>query len=105
MLKERFNILKKLFFVVGLASAGVAFACQEPDKSLGAYDALIYLGGECQGSIQLRDAGLRKYALPFDWTVASCNQVSELLEQKFDHFLDKGNLELVRHAMASRTMY
>lgn len=82
--------------LIGALLVGATAHCMSPESE--PFDNVVYLGGDCQGAYQLYHNGLRQAAFPFDWTVASCNDVSQLLLTKFDGFMQKGNLELVRHA-------
>lgn len=93
------NLKLVLFGLLSFASSMV-FGCLQPEnqKFLGNYKALFALGGDCQLAWQLRLNKLRDTALPFDSLVAPCDSVSQALEQKFDHFLERGNLEAVKNA-------
>ncbi len=59
------------------------------------YDALINLGGDCQLAYQMKEHGLREYALPFDWLITPFDSLYKILENRFDGFLDIDNFELV----------
>lgn len=59
------------------------------------FDALIPLGGDCQLAHQMRINGLRKYALPLDWSISCPEALIKVLENKFHNYLNKENLEFV----------
>lgn len=63
-------------------------ASDDDDKSLDKRLLFVSLGTNCEPALQLRDAGHRKAAFPFDWLVtASGERLAELLDRDFDDFL------------------
>lgn len=60
------------------------------------YDLICSLGANCSAAHQLRYRGLRKFALPFDWTAMKEDEclykLSEGFENNFEKFLLKENL-------------
>lgn len=66
------------------------------------FDALIPLGGDCQLAHQMRVNGLRKYALPLDWSISSPEALIKILDNKFHNYLNKENLEFVENFTENR---
>lgn len=98
---KNISIQYKLVLISLLSFASsMVFGCLQPEnqKFLGNYKALFALGGDCQLAWQLRLNKLRDTALPFDGMVAPCDSVSQALEQKFDNFLERGNLQAIKNA-------
>jgi hypothetical protein len=55
------------------------------------YDAIINLGGDGQVAHEMDIHGIRQYALPFDKLILSCDSLNQLLENKFEGWLQKDN--------------
>lgn len=83
--------------LIGLYSSIVfnCFAAEQYPIQVQPYDAIINLGGDCQPSYQMYQNGLRKYALPFDSLITPCDSLLKIIEEQFDDFLNKENLELI----------
>lgn len=57
---------------------------------------VVSLGTHCMASLILRNAGLKRYSLPFDWIHATPGMVRHVLETDFSDFLPPEGQE--RHA-------
>jgi hypothetical protein len=60
------------------------------------YDVCIGLGSCCQTAYQLCRLGYRTKSMPFDWLVLTYESLYQLMEKRFDKFLNKEDLELHR---------
>ncbi|MFB7815323.1 DUF1796 family putative cysteine peptidase [Paenibacillus chitinolyticus] len=61
----------------------------------GKYDLIYSLGGNCTPSIQLKRMNLRSFSGVFDWMVSELEDVSGVLENRFQGFMEPGNLKAV----------
>lgn len=62
----------------------------------GAYDIIIGLGSWCGPSIFLWRRQLRRFSLPLDWMISkSVTDVTRLLENRFEGFMDLGQLRKI----------
>lgn len=53
------------------------------------YDNFISIGFFCSVALELERVGLRSSSSPFDWLICSVEGMSNLIKNKFDHFLDE----------------
>lgn len=61
---------------------------------------LIPIGLDCWVAHPLRDWGVRKHALPFDWNVSPLDSIAEIISTDFAHFMDYEDL---RFSVPKRT--
>lgn len=61
---------------------------------------IISFGTHCLSSIILKNAGLKKYSLPFDWLFSSPELVLDCLRDDFAKFLDRGHYRSVTQRRA-----
>lgn len=62
----------------------------------GSYDVIVSLGSACNPALQLRRHNLRTFSGPLDWSVSlSLSDVSRLLKNKFDGFMELKNMCLI----------
>ncbi|MFD2612387.1 DUF1796 family putative cysteine peptidase [Paenibacillus gansuensis] len=68
-------------------------------RSLSSYKDIISLGSSCQTAYQLRRLQLRTFAGPVDWNITqSAAGLIRLLEQRFQHFMDPGQVQMIGRA-------
>ncbi|GJE71249.1 DUF1796 family putative cysteine peptidase [Methylorubrum podarium] len=59
------------------------------------YDLIVSLGSACDPAAHLRQRGLRKYSMPFDWVVTNTIPiVSRVIANDYEEFMDFKNLTL-----------
>jgi hypothetical protein len=62
----------------------------------GSYDVIVSLGSACNPAMNLRRHNLRSFSGPLDWKVSiSLSDVSRLLKNKFDGFMELKNMCLL----------
>ena len=61
----------------------------------GNYDAIYALGFNCLPSIQLEKNKLRPFAGVIDWMFSDLSDVSYLMQNRFEHFMERSNLQVV----------
>jgi hypothetical protein len=60
------------------------------------YDVIVSLGSSCSPAMQLRRHNLRRFSGPLDWSVSlTLSDVSRLLKNKFDGFMEIKNMRLL----------
>lgn len=53
---------------------------------------LIPIGLDCWGAHPLRDWGVRKHALPFDWNVSPLDSIADIIRTDFTNFMEYEDL-------------
>ena len=69
------------------------------------YDEHVSLGGTCRVSLKLKEKGFRKGSYPFDWIVISLSQLTDMLENDFDGWVDRDNMVHLQGEWYENTRY
>jgi len=69
------------------------------------YDEHVSLGGTCRVSMKLKEKGFRKSSYPMDWIVISLSQLTDLLDNEFEGWVDRDNMVHLRDDWYENTRY
>ena len=69
------------------------------------YEEHVSLGGTCRVSLKLKETGFRKGSYPFDWIVISLSQMTDMIENDFDGWVDRDNMVHLQDEWYENTRY